>query len=205
MARYYMMTLSPLLAVALGAGFDPWVLLSRVSLLFFGLLVLWTIVEKEGVAVKEVAPGERDLLARVTRTGWFVSVAVSAWDYSGGSMSVSIFGAALFLSGVALRYVSMRELEEGFTYSLQPGMNRKIVDTGVYGYLRHPSYTGMVLLSLAIPVIYTSIVGLVLIAASTLPNILVRIRREEEILREELGSDYLEYMGRTKRLVPFLW
>jgi protein-S-isoprenylcysteine O-methyltransferase Ste14 len=205
MAKYYMMTLSPLLAVVLGASFDKGVLLSGVSLIFYGLLVLWTLVEKTGVADKEVAPGETDLLVKVSRAGWLAAVGVSVWDYSGGSMGISLLGAALFLAGVAIRYISMRELKEGFTYSLQPGRDRKMVDTGIYRYLRHPSYTGMVLLSLAIPVIYMSLVGMALMVASTLPHILVRIRKEEEILMEELGADYIKYMEDTKKLVPFIW
>ena len=110
---------------------------------------------------------------------------------------------ALFL----LAYLMWAEVlrENAFlsrTVELQEGQT--VVDTGLYGVVRHPMYAASVLLFLTMPLILGSIFSF-LVMLAYLPIISKRIRNEEELLKKELPG-YGEYMERVKyRLVPYIW
>ncbi len=79
-----------------------------------------------------------------------------------------------------------------------------VVDSGLYGVVRHPMYAASVLLFLSMPLILNSIFSF-LVMLAYLPLISKRIRNEEELLKKELPG-YDEYMERVKyRLIPFIW
>ena len=110
---------------------------------------------------------------------------------------------ALFL----LAYLMWAEVlrENAFlsrTVELQEGQT--VVDTGLYGVVRHPMYAASVLLFLTMPLILGSIFSF-LVMLLYLPLIVKRIRNEEKLLRRGLEG-YEEYMRRVKyRLVPYIW
>jgi protein-S-isoprenylcysteine O-methyltransferase Ste14 len=83
--------------------------------------------------------------------------------------------------------------------AIQPG--HKLVTSGVYGIIRHPSYLGLLVESLGWALAFRSGIG-VLLTALTLLLFLARIRAEESLLRSEFGHDYDAYRGRTWRLIP---
>ena len=88
------------------------------------------------------------------------------------------------------------------TVEVQEGQH--VVDTGLYGLVRHPMYSASVLLFLAMPLVLNSIFSF-LIMLLYIPLIAKRIRSEEELLRRELEG-YEAYMDRVKyRLIPFIW
>ena len=82
--------------------------------------------------------------------------------------------------------------------------NQKVIDTGLYGIVRHPMYTATILLTLAIPLILGSWISFLLMLPY--PAIIVfRIRGEEQLLEAELEG-YIDYKQRVHyRLIPFLW
>ena len=82
--------------------------------------------------------------------------------------------------------------------------NQKVIDTGLYGIVRHPMYTATILLCLAIPLVLGSWICFALMLMY--PAIIVRrIHSEEEILEAGLAG-YMDYKKRVRwRLVPFLW
>ncbi|MGH2480827.1 MAG: methyltransferase family protein, partial [Ktedonobacteraceae bacterium] len=80
-----------------------------------------------------------------------------------------------------------------------------IVSTGPYRFLRHPSYTGVLLLVGGIGITLGNWLSLLIILAGVLIGLLYRISVEEKALRTFLGQPYEEYMRRTKRLIPFLF
>ena len=82
--------------------------------------------------------------------------------------------------------------------------NQKVIDTGLYGIVRHPMYTATILLCLAIPLVLGSWICFALMLLY--PAIIVRrIHSEEEILEAGLAG-YTDYKKRVRwRLVPFLW
>ena len=82
--------------------------------------------------------------------------------------------------------------------------DQKIVDTGLYGIVRHPMYFATTLLFLSFPLVLGSGIGFVIFLAQ--PFLLVkRIRNEEEVLEKGLEG-YAEYKKKVKyRLIPFIW
>ena len=81
---------------------------------------------------------------------------------------------------------------------------QKVVDTGLYGIVRHPMYFATVFLFLSMPLILNSPISF-LIMLGYLPIIVKRIRNEEEVLTRELKG-YDEYRKKVRyRLIPFIW
>ena len=90
----------------------------------------------------------------------------------------------------------------GGSNGVQPG--HKLVTSGVYGVIRHPSYLGLLVNSLGWALAFRSGVG-VLLTVLLIPPLLARIRAEERMLRTEFGSEYDLYCIRTSRLIPTLY
>ena len=80
-----------------------------------------------------------------------------------------------------------------------------MVESGPYAYVRHPSYTGMLVALIGLGIALDDWLSVLILALLPLTGILVRIRYEESVLLEALGEDYREYAGRTPRLVPGVW
>ena len=82
--------------------------------------------------------------------------------------------------------------------------NQKVIDTGLYGIIRHPMYTSTILLFLSIPLVLGS--GIAFLLFLVYPVLIAkRIRNEEQVLEEGLAG-YREYKQKVKyRLIPFIW
>ena len=120
-----------------------------------------------------------------------------------GRTEVFVAGLVLMIAGMALRWYSIRVLGASFTLEVATRPGQAIVQSGPYGRIRHPSYTGALLTLLGILVCCANFASLAAIVLA-LVGYAVRIRVEERALATQLGSPYLEYMRRTKRLIPFL-
>jgi len=117
--------------------------------------------------------------------------------------SVSIGAAVIFLAAYALYAEVLRE-NTYLSRTIEVQENQKVIDSGLYGIVRHPMYMATVLLFLAMPLVLGSVVSFIIILAY-IPIIVKRIRNEEEVLTEGLAG-YAEYKSRVKyRLIPFIW
>lgn len=117
--------------------------------------------------------------------------------------TVSIIAAIIFLAAYALYAEVLRENAYlSRTVEVQEG--QKVVDTGLYGIVRHPMYMTTILLFFAMPLVLGSVISF-LIMLFYLPIISRRIRSEEEVLEEGLEG-YKAYKNKVKyRLIPFIW
>ena len=111
---------------------------------------------------------------------------------------------ALFAAGGALRLWPVFVLGDRFSglVAIQPG--HRLVTSGVYGVIRHPSYLGLLISSLGWGLAFRSWIG-VLLAALLVPPLLARINAEERLLRSQFGDEYDAYRARTSRLIPGLY
>jgi protein-S-isoprenylcysteine O-methyltransferase Ste14 len=116
-----------------------------------------------------------------------------------------ILGMALGLAGFAVRMIAKRTLGRFFTVRVQLQDHHEVVDTGIYGAVRHPLYLGFILEWLAPPLILGSPAGFLFTTLWIVIGVLHRIPHEEALLTEGLGDEYRAYMGRTKRLIPGVW
>ncbi len=137
--------------------------------------------------------------------GVLVAKEVTAAALPGSAWLWVALGFGVGLAGLALRAASIRSLGSEFTRNLQVASDHRLVVDGPYRHLRHPSYTGAILIFLGVGIGLGN--GLSVVACLVLPAIgyLERIPREEALLRSELGEPYVLYAGRTRRLIPGIW
>ena len=126
------------------------------------------------------------------RFGWYVLPDWAVW-----------VAAALFLACYALYAEVLRE-NTYLSRTIEVQENQKVIDTGLYGIVRHPMYMATTALFLMMPLVLASPLSL-LVMLLYLPLIARRIRNEEEVL--EAGLDgYKEYKQRVKyKVIPFIW
>jgi protein-S-isoprenylcysteine O-methyltransferase Ste14 len=113
-------------------------------------------------------------------------------------------GVVLFALGGLLRLWPVAVLGDRFSglVAIQPG--HRLVTTGCYKYIRHPSYLGLMLAALGWSLTFRSGVG-VIITVLTLPPLLARIDAEEKLLHSYFGAEYEAYRARTWRMIPGVW
>ena len=116
---------------------------------------------------------------------------------------VIIIASVLFI----VSYILYAEVLRENTYlsrTIKVQENQKVVDTGLYGIVRHPMYSITLILFLTMPLILGSLISFIIFLAY--PFIIVkRIKNEEEILTKELKG-YKEYKKKVKyKLLPFIW
>ena len=116
---------------------------------------------------------------------------------------VSVLGAILFLLGYVLYAFVLKE-NAYLARTVKVEKGQKLVDTGLYGVIRHPMYAATLLLFLSMPLILGSLLSLLMMLVY--PFIIARrIQNEEQVLMRELPG-YREYRKKVRwRLIPFLW
>ena len=126
------------------------------------------------------------------RFGWMV---LPAW--------VSCTAAVLFMIGYALYAEVLRE-NTYLSRTVEVQENQKVIDTGLYGVVRHPMYMSTLILFLAMPLVLGSLISFVIMLAY-IPIIAKRIRNEEQVLEEGLDG-YAGYKKRVRyKVIPFVW
>jgi protein-S-isoprenylcysteine O-methyltransferase Ste14 len=114
-------------------------------------------------------------------------------------------GLALVLAGSLLRRHCWRMLGKHFTGDVKAVEDQPVIEDGMYRWVRHPSYTGGMLMYLGVGLALTNWLSVVIIGAAGAAAYYYRVLVEERALRTALGSRYQEYMMRTKRFIPFLF
>ena len=112
-------------------------------------------------------------------------------------------GATVFLFSYALYAEVLRE-NTYLSRTIEVQQDQKVIDTGMYGIVRHPMYAVTILLFLSMPVVLGSPISF-LIMLFYIPVIAKRIKNEEEVLKNGLQG-YDEYMTKVRyRVIPFIW
>ena len=117
--------------------------------------------------------------------------------------AVTVTASVLFLTAYALYAEVMRE-NAYLSRTIKVEAGQTVVDTGLYGIVRHPMYMATVLLFLMIPLVLGSWYALIVFAAYP-AIIIVRLKDEEALLTKELPG-YAAYKQKVKfRLIPYIW
>ena len=116
---------------------------------------------------------------------------------------VVIISSIMFILAYILYAEVLRE-NEYLSRTIEVQENQKVIDTGLYGIVRHPMYGATILLFLTMPLILGSIISFVIFLIY--PFIISkRIKNEEEVLERELVG-YTEYKNKVKyKIIPFIW
>lgn len=111
--------------------------------------------------------------------------------------------AAIFIFGYVLYGVVLRE-NTYLSRTIEVQEDQKVIDTGLYGIVRHPMYTATIILFLSMPLVLASPISF-LIMLLYIPLIAKRIRNEEAVLEKGLKG-YREYKQRVKyKVFPYIW
>lgn len=117
--------------------------------------------------------------------------------------AVTITASVLFIASYLLYAEVMRE-NAYLSRTVEVQKGQKVIDTGLYGIVRHPMYAATVIMFLSIPLILGSFIALAVFLLYP-AVIAVRIINEEQVLEKELCG-YTEYKKKVKyRLIPFIW
>ena len=123
----------------------------------------------------------------------------------GSELAWGLSGAAICVGGMALRASAIRTLGQAYStvVTIQPG--QEVVTHGPYQLVRHPAYSGLLLMLAGAGVSWANAGALLAGVAVPLPALLYRIRVEEPVLLGALGEKYQAYSRRKKRLIPGIW
>ena len=155
---------------------------------------------------KETQSEQKDVI-RYSGLMFLVAFVIAGLNYRFGWVTmpraIVWFGAVVFLLAYCLFGEVLRE-NQYLSRTIEVRDGQTVVDTGLYGIVRHPMYTVTVLLFLSMPLVLNSLISFFIMLAY-IPIIVKRIRNEEEVLEQELKG-YTEYKQKIKyRLLPFIW
>jgi protein-S-isoprenylcysteine O-methyltransferase Ste14 len=136
--------------------------------------------------------------------GILVANQVPATTISAGRAVAFWLGILLMYGGIALRLYAVTTLGRYFTTAVTTVHEQEVVSRGPYRYIRHPSYTGFLLVLFGFGLCFANWLTPLVMVGIALIGFGYRIHVEERLLQEQLGQPYKTYMGRTKRLVPFV-
>ena len=121
-------------------------------------------------------------------------------------LSVSkIVGLVLMIIGFAIAFTGVFTLKRFYASTLVTRVDHRLITHGIYRFVRHPIYLGVLLIcNVALPVYSSSAWGF-LVLSLLIPVLLGRIRMEERLLTEHFGDAYREYQASTRKLIPFVY
>ncbi len=108
-------------------------------------------------------------------------------------------------AGGGLRWWAILTLGRYFTFDVAVRASQPVVQSGPYRLIRHPAYSGTLLVLLGIGLALANWASIAAILAGVLIGLRYRVRVEEQALIDGLGQPYVDYMRHTKRFVPFIF
>jgi protein-S-isoprenylcysteine O-methyltransferase Ste14 len=190
--------------------FHGWLLVGLlfVPMLIAGFVMLFKspkLLEKR-LDVKEKQGTQKGVVAcsgLMFLAGFIVAGLDHRFGWSRMPLVVTMVASVLFLVAYALYAEVLRE-NAYLSRTIKVEEGQKVVDTGLYGIVRHPMYMATILLFLMIPFVLGSWYAVIVFAFYP-AIILIRLKDEEELLTRELPG-YAEYRQKVKyRILPFIW
>lgn len=121
-----------------------------------------------------------------------------------GADFLRYLGLALYAGGNVISFYALRTLGRQYSGYVTLQDQHQLITTGIYGVIRHPIYLRLLMVSLGLPLLFRSWL--------TIPTLALgawfayyRIGKEEKLLTEQFGEQFLDYCHRTRRLVPYLY
>ncbi len=113
-------------------------------------------------------------------------------------------GLLLFTVGVIVRVAALKALGENFSayVTLQP--NHRLVQNGIYAWIRHPLYLSLLLIPPGIALVFASLLAVPILVLA-LAFVSDRMRREDRLLASHFGTEFEDYRSRTRKLIPLLF
>ena len=189
---------------------NGWLLMSILFIPMFGagLVMMWKnpSLLKKRLQAKE-KESEQSMVIKLSGLMFLAGFIVAGLDYRFGWLvlpdQVSVAAVVVFLFAYLIYAEVLRE-NTYLSRVIEVQENQKVIDTGLYGIVRHPMYSATILLFLAMPLVLGSVISFFIFLVYPL-IIAKRIRNEEQVLEAELEG-YREYKEKVKyRMIPFVW
>jgi protein-S-isoprenylcysteine O-methyltransferase Ste14 len=141
-----------------------------------------------------------------------VSITFGAWF--GETHTHTIFGGAhwvrqlslvVLVVALVLRWTAILSLGKSFSANVAIRETQTVHKTGLFRFVRHPSYLGLLLIFVARGLYTRNWIGFGIVLVPSAVALMYRIHVEEIALRQAFGEDYVAYSRRTKRLVPWVY
>ena len=150
---------------------------------------------------------EQDLVVKLSGLMFVAGFVVAGLDYRFKWLElplfVTIIGAVVFISSYIL-YALVLKQNTFLSRTIGVQENQYVIDTGLYGVVRHPMYTATIFLFLSMPLVLGSIFSFFIFLFYPV-LIILRIKNEEKVLAEQLIG-YKDYLKTVKyRLIPYIW
>jgi len=174
------------------------------------LMILTEIIG--GIMVPRVRRHGTEIKKKERSSGKLISVSVAVsflvayfFALSGITLMPSwvfYLGIAIILLGIIVRQWSIAVLGRFFSPTIGVQEGQKVVEAGPYRLVRHPAYTGVLLILVGVGLAFQSLAAVLVMLLMFSVAYGHRINEEEQVLVSELGEEYVKYMKRTKRLIP---
>jgi len=175
--------------------------------LFLGMEIYLNVRERDRTDASQDANSLRTI--GYLRNAAFVIGAAAAFfpvvPLPGGRSAHLIAGGVVVLMSFLIRGWAIVRLGNYFTNVVMTQEDQKIVTDGPYKYVRHPAYTGALLFFCGLGTATGSLPGLVLMVALIFYAFRNRMLVEERVMASEFGEEYIDYMARTKRIIPLVY
>jgi protein-S-isoprenylcysteine O-methyltransferase Ste14 len=136
---------------------------------------------------------------------WPIGRAVVPAARIGGGAWLVTLGTVIGWLGLLLRWWSFASLGKYFTVTVQTSQDQPVVEHGPYRVLRHPSYTGLLLVFLGGGLVVANWVSAAGAVGLLLVALVHRLRLEERALNEAAGTRYRQFAASRARLIPYVW
>jgi protein-S-isoprenylcysteine O-methyltransferase Ste14 len=136
--------------------------------------------------------------------GWLLRIRLQALDTPAPAVFAGA-GLVVIWTGLAVRVWAVLALGGSFSTFVQVDEGQQVVTTGPYRWIRHPSYTGLLLICLGFGIAVGNWLSILACAVIPVLGLLPRIAVEEAELVRVLGEQYRRYQKTTHRLIPGLW
>ncbi len=192
----------------------PLAYISPYSWIFWAAFLFAYVPEFRLIARSRPAQGEktdRGSTTFIMLAGWlgmmgaFAVAGIRAFLITRGQIAWFVAGVVILVSGSLLRRHCWRMLGRHFTGNVKASADQPVIEQGIYRWVRHPSYTGGMMMYVGTGLALTNWLSVFIIAAAGGAAYFYRVRVEEQALRANLGVRYQEYMLRTKRFLPFVF
>ena len=178
-----------------------------VSLCWIILLLYWVVKARGVKPIEKVHKKFSGFWVNAGRV-FFILLFVVSLRFSpllfASGQTQRLVGNAMTLSGLVIAIIARKTLADDWSGDIVLKKEHKLITTGVYAYVRHPIYTGILLMALGTFLVLTTVSMLVFFLVM-LFFILYKLTEEEKLLMQHFPKEYPKYRKRSKALVPFLW
>lgn len=183
------------------------------------ILVIALLISCSGIIINLIRKGKAEKVI-LTKDGatlfWFrvlvplaliISMVIYYFGIAHRSASAIVIYTSYFLValGLLIRWIALIRLGNAFTVKVSILKDHVLKTDGIYRYIRHPSYTGLLFYYLGLGLLMQHWTCIVLLTVLPLLAVIIRINIEEQVLIENFASAYKSYQERSWRLLPFVY